>query len=87
MVGMPGIGKSRSLTYGLWRLMTREVPPVVVFEARRGQKVFIFTWQNNQWVVRSIAINNWIPANCKYLQDKRNFYLIDVSKTEWEDAI
>ena len=71
MVGT-GIGKSRSVTYGLWRLMTREVPPVVVFEARRGQKVFIFTWQNNQWVVRSIDINDWKPASCKYLQ-KRNF--------------
>ncbi|CAL1163102.1 unnamed protein product [Cladocopium goreaui] len=87
MVGMPGIGKSRSLTYGLWRLMTREVPPVVVFEARRGQKVFIFTWQNNQWVVRSVAINNWIPANCKYLQDERNFYLIDAFAPEQWDAI
>ena len=86
MVGMPGIGKSRSLFYGLWRLMTREVPPVVVFEARRRQKVFIFTWQNNQWVVRSIAINNWIPANCKYLDDERNFYLIDAFAPEWSDA-
>ena len=71
MVGMPGIGKSRSLTYGLWRLMTREVPPVVVFEARRGQMVFIFTWQKNQWVVRSVDINDWKPASCKYLQDER----------------
>ena len=86
MVGMPGIGKSRSLFYGLWRLMTREVPPVIVFEARRGQKVFIFTLQNNQWVVRSIAINNWIPANCKYLDDERNFYLIDASLPEQWDA-
>ena len=86
MVGMPGIGKSRSLTYGLWRLMTREVPPVVVFEARRGQKVFIFTLQNNQWVVRSIDINDWKPASCKYLQDERNFYLIDAFTSE-RDAI
>ena len=87
MVGMPGIGKSRSLTYGLWRLMTREVPPVVVFEARRGQKVFIFTWQKNQWVVRSVDINDWKPASCKYLEDERNFYLIDAFKATREDVI
>ena len=87
MVGMPGIGKSRSLTYGLWRLMTREVPPVVVFEARRGQMVFIFTWQKNQWVVRSVDINDWKPASCKYLQDARNFYLIDAFTSERGDAI
>lgn len=86
MVGMPGIGKSRSLFYGLWRLMTREVPPVIVFEARRGQKVFIFTLQNNQWVVRSIAINDWAPASCKYLYDERNFYLIDASLPKQWDA-
>eukprot|EP00434_Breviolum_minutum_P029926 symbB.v1.2.026460.t2/scaffold2648.1/size74058/1 len=62
------------------------VSPVVVFEARRGQKVFIFTLQNNQWVVRSIAINDWAPASCKYLYDERNFYLIDASLPEQWDA-
>ena len=87
MLGMPGIGKSRSLFYGLWRLMTRKVPPVVVFEARRRQKVFIFTLQNNQWVVRSIDTNDWKPGSCKYLQDERNFYLIDAFAPEQWDAI
>lgn len=87
MVGMPGIGKSRSLTYGLWRLMTREVPPVIIFEARRAAKVFIFTRQSNQWVARSIAFTRWIPEESKYLQDERNFYLIDAFKATREDVI
>ena len=66
MLGIPGIGKSRSLALGLWYLVGNErpewvpdwvQPKVIVWEARRGQKVFFFMKDfKGEWKARSQSL-------------------------------
>ena len=87
MLGIPGIGKSRSLALGLWYLIGNErpdwvpdwvQPKVIVWEARLGQKVFFFMKDfKGEWKARSMALDEWKPSTCKYLQDEKNWYLVD----------
>ena len=83
MLGIPGIGKSRSLALGLWYLLGNErpdwvEPKVIVWEARLGQRVFFFMKDfKGEWKARSMALSQWHPDTCKYLQDENNWYLVD----------
>ena len=87
MLGIPGIGKSRSLALGLWYLIGNErpdwvpdwvQPKVIVWEAREGGRVFFFMKVSlGQWKARSMALSQWHPDTCKYLQDEKNWYLVD----------
>ena len=87
MLGIPGIGKSRSLALGLWYLLGNErpdwvpdwvQPKVIVWEAREGGRVFFFMKVSlGQWKARSMALSQWHPDTCKYLQDEKNWYLVD----------
>ena len=87
MLGIPGIGKSRSLALGLWYLIGKErpdwvpdwvQPKVIVWEAREGGRVFFFMKNSNgQWKARSQSLKSWGSGACKYLQDEKNWYLVD----------
>ncbi|CAJ1408220.1 unnamed protein product [Effrenium voratum] len=83
MLGIPGIGKSRSLALGLWHLVSGErpewikTPEAIVYEAREGLKVFIFTNKDGDWKAQSIALEDWKPGSCEHLQVKYNWYLVD----------
>ena len=87
MLGIPGIGKSRSLALGLWYLIGKErpdwvpdwvQPKVIVWEAREGGRVFFFMKNSNgQWKARSQSLKSWDSGACKYLQDEKNWYLVD----------
>ena len=87
MMGVPGIGKSRNLFYGLRELLRREEKPkVIVFEARIAERVFMFTREEGKWSVGSIHIQDWRSASCKELKNKENFYLIDAYQPGDRDA-
>ncbi|CAJ1349768.1 unnamed protein product, partial [Effrenium voratum] len=83
MLGTPGIGKSRSLALGLWHLVSGhrpdwiKTPEAIVYEAREGLKVFIFTNKDGDWKAQSIALEDWKPGSCEHLQNSDNWYLVD----------
>ncbi|CAJ1423678.1 unnamed protein product [Effrenium voratum] len=87
MLGIPGIGKSRSLALGLWHLVSGhrpdwiKEPEAVVFEAWEGGFVFVFTKNNDgRWKAQSLPIGKWDASDCKHLQNSNNWYLVDA----WE---
>ncbi|CAJ1360712.1 unnamed protein product [Effrenium voratum] len=83
MLGTPSIGKSRSLALGLWHLVSGhrpdwiKTPEAIVYEAREGFKVFIFTNKDGDWKAQSIALEDWKPGSCEHLQNSDNWYLVD----------
>ncbi|CAJ1443945.1 unnamed protein product [Effrenium voratum] len=83
MLGTPGIGKSSSLALGLWHLVSGhrpdwiKTPEAIVYEAREGLKVFIFTNKDGDWKAQSIALEDWKPGSCEHLQNSDNWYLVD----------
>ncbi|CAJ1417215.1 unnamed protein product [Effrenium voratum] len=83
MLGIPGIGKSRSLALGLWHLVSGhrpdwiKEPQAIVYEARESLKVFIFTNKDGDWKAQSIALEDWKPGSCEHLQNSDNWYLVD----------
>ena len=83
MLGIPGIGKSRSLALGLWYLVSGErpewikTPEAIVYEAWEGLKVFIFTNKDGDWKAQSMALEDWKPGSCEHLQVEHNWYLVD----------
>ncbi|CAE7871193.1 unnamed protein product, partial [Symbiodinium necroappetens] len=88
MLGIPGIGKSRSLALGLWHLVTGELlqglsqPVAIVYEAREGVKVYFFTKdQSGQWKAQSRSMHQWDAASCEHLTCADNWYLVDAYNT------
>ncbi|CAJ1404856.1 unnamed protein product [Effrenium voratum] len=87
MLGIPGIGKSRSLALGLWHLVSGqgrpewiEEPEAIVFEAWEGGFVFVFTKdKDGRWKAQSQPIEDWKPSRCEHLQNSNNWYLVDAS--------
>ncbi|CAJ1428717.1 unnamed protein product, partial [Effrenium voratum] len=84
MLGTPGIGKSRSLALGLWHLVSGhrpdwiKEPEAIVFEAREGLKVFIFSKnEDGRWKGHSLPIGKWDASDCEHLQNSDNWYLVD----------
>ncbi|CAJ1375946.1 unnamed protein product [Effrenium voratum] len=84
MLGTPGIGKSRSLALGLWHLVSGhrpdwiKEPEAIVFEAREGLKVFIFSkHEDGRWKGHSLPIGKWDASDCEHLQNSDNWYLVD----------
>ncbi|CAJ1343840.1 unnamed protein product [Effrenium voratum] len=84
MLGIPGIGKSRSLALGLWHLVSGhrpdwiKEPEAIVFEAREGLKVFIFSKnKDGRWKGHSLPIGKWDASDCEHLQNSDNWYLVD----------
>ena len=84
MLGIPGIGKSRSLALGLWHLVTGDdlqglsQPEAIVYEARQGGKVFLFTKdRSGQWKAQSQSMHQWDAASCEHLKCAHNWYLVD----------
>ena len=65
MLGVPGIGKSRNLALGLWHLVTGQLPmpqpEAIVFEARQGFTVFLFTKEGGEWKAQSLPFS---PVGC-----------------------
>ncbi|CAJ1396810.1 unnamed protein product [Effrenium voratum] len=86
MLGIPGIGKSRSLALGLWHLVSGErpdwikEPQAVVFEAWEGGFVFIFINKDRRWKAQSLPIGKWDASDCEHLQNSNNWYLVDASE-------
>ncbi|CAE7864760.1 unnamed protein product, partial [Symbiodinium necroappetens] len=88
MLGIPGIGKSRNLALGLWHLVTGDdlqglsQPEAIVYEARQGGKVFLFTKdQFGQWKAQSQSMHQWDAASCEHLRCADNWYLVDAFQT------
>ena len=86
MLGVPGIGKSRNLALGLWHLVTGQLPmpqpEAIVFEAREGSMVFLFTKRKDgEWKVQSLPFSQWAADDCRYLKGSNNWYLVDASET------
>ena len=88
MLGVPGIGKSRSLALGLWHLVTGKLPDwiqqpeAIVYEAREGGAVFLFTkGQDGKWKAQSRDMQNWSPSGCPHLRNSKNWYLVDAFET------
>ncbi|CAJ1422539.1 unnamed protein product [Effrenium voratum] len=87
MLGIPGIGKSRSLALGLWHLVSGQgrpewikEPEAIVFEAWEGGFVFVFTKdKDGRWKAQSQPIEDWKPSRCEHLQNSNNWYLVDAS--------
>ncbi|CAJ1367279.1 unnamed protein product, partial [Effrenium voratum] len=84
MLGTPGIGKSRSLALGLWHLVSghrpewMKEPEAIVYKARKGLKVFIFSKnKDGHWKGHSLPIDDWKPSRCEHLQNSDNWYLVD----------
>ena len=88
MLGIPGIGKSRNLALGLWHLVTGQLPDgipqpeAIVFEAREGGAVFLFTQGQDGWKAQSKSILTWDAAASPYLKKPNNWYLVDASETK-----
>ena len=88
MLGVPGIGKSRNLVLGLWHLVTNQLegipqPEAIVFEAREGAAVFLFTkGQDGEWKAQHLAIEDWKPSASPYLKNTTNWYLVDAYETK-----
>ena len=87
MLGIPGIGKSRSLALGLWHLVTNQglegiqQPEAIVYEAREGGAVFLFTkGQGGHWKAQRQSMRAWDAAACAYLKNTNNWYLVDASE-------
>ncbi|CAJ1375801.1 unnamed protein product [Effrenium voratum] len=82
MLGIPGIGKSRSLALGLWHLVSGhrpdwiKEPEAIVFEAREGGFVFVFT-NKDGWKGQSLPIGKWDASDCEHLRNSDNWYLVD----------
>ncbi|CAJ1396254.1 unnamed protein product [Effrenium voratum] len=87
MLGIPGIGKSRSLALGLWHLVSGQgrpewikEPEAIVFEAWEGGFVFVFTKnKDGRWKAQSLPIGKWDASDCEHLQNSNNWYLVDAS--------
>jgi hypothetical protein len=84
VTGNPGIGKSRSMTY-LLRKLLRE-GKTVVYEARKDSRVFAFIPISPgipeqkvlpTYKVFVVQLRTFLPGACAVLQDPDNFYLID----------
>ena len=88
MLGVPGIGKSRNLALGLWHLVTGQLPDgipqpeAIVYEAREGGAVFLFTKGQDGWKAQSKSILTWDAAASPYLKKPNNWYLVDASETK-----
>ena len=87
MLGVPGIGKSRNLALGLWHGMTgrglQGIPPpeAIVYEAREGRAVFLFTKDSDgEWKAQSLPWSKWAADSCEYLKEPNNWYLVDASE-------
>ena len=87
MLGVPGIGKSRNLALGLWHGVTGRglqgiLPPeAIVYEAREGRAVFLFTKDSDgEWKAQSLPWSKWAADCCEYLKEPNNWYLVDASE-------
>ncbi|CAJ1397081.1 unnamed protein product [Effrenium voratum] len=82
MLGIPGIGKSRSLALGLWHLVSGhrpewiKEPQAIVYEAWEGGFVFVFT-NKDGWKGQSLPIGKWDASDCEHLRNSDNWYLVD----------
>ncbi|CAJ1388648.1 unnamed protein product, partial [Effrenium voratum] len=64
------MGSPASARAGPWRW-------AIVYEAREGLKVFIFTNKDGDWKAQSMALEDWKPGSCEHLQVEHNWYLVD----------
>ena len=90
MLGVPGIGKSRNLALGLWHGVTgRELegvqqPEAIVYEAREGGAVFLFT-KDSGWRVEGAAPADGVDWKLRIrlpapARNSKNWYLVDASE-------
>ena len=75
MLGVQGIGK----------MVTDQLPDgspqpeAIVYEAREGGAVFLFTKGQDGWKAQRQQIKDWRASGCVYLKNTSNWYLVDAS--------
>ena len=75
MLGVQGIGK----------MVTDQLPDgspqpeAIVYEAREGGAVFLFTKGQDGWKAQRQQIEDWRASGCVYLKNTSNWYLVDAS--------
>jgi hypothetical protein len=92
MIGNPGIGKSRSLIYGLRLLLggpcadgsINLTPKLVVFHSKTNKEAFMFVHPQHERQsdqgnrsYRVFRTTSFKPEDCAALRNPENFYLID----------
>eukprot|EP00971_Amphidinium_carterae_P333568 6468363-Amphidinium_carterae.1 len=89
MLGRPGVGKSRSLLYGLSQLMRHESPPqAIILESRVASTVYRFTQDDGgKWKACSKDIKGWSPGSSDELASSANWHLIDAYRATDPDVL
>jgi hypothetical protein len=76
VLGNPGIGKSRSMTYLLKILL--ENKKQIIYEARKDRILYSFIPKDDgSYEVFSLSLKEFDPIKCEILKNPNSYYLID----------